>query len=138
MADPATLALFSAQALNDPAPAGAIDEAERSIGRTLPQDYCAFLAVSDGYDDEVGKAHLSLWPAGQLSLRNEMYEVPSRIADLVLIGSDGGGTVYGIDWAGGAPQFVCVPFASMERAEIRALAATFADFLALVAAGEAR
>ena len=138
MADPKFLTLFRAEALNDPAPEGAINETERSIGRALPQDYCAFFAVSDGYDDVLGKSHLSLWPAGQLALRNEMYEVSHRIADLVLIGSNGGGTVYGIDWAGGTPQFVCLLFVSMERAGIRVLAATFEDFLGLVASGEAQ
>jgi hypothetical protein len=137
MADPTILALFVAQSLNDAAPEGAIAEAERSIGRALPPGYRAFLGVSDGYDDVVGKGHLSLWPAGQLALRNDMLEVSRRIADLVLIGSDGGGIVYGIEWAGGTPQFVRVPFASMQRDEVRVLAGTFEDFVRLVASGDA-
>jgi hypothetical protein len=138
MADPIFLELFAAPARNDPAPEGAVGEAERSIGRALPRDYCAFFAVSDGYDDAVGKSHLSLWPAGQLALRNEMYEVSRRVADLVLIGSNGSGIVYGIDWASGAPQFVSLRFASMERAGIRVLAPTFEEFLRLVASGDAQ
>lgn len=137
MADPAVLAYFIALSPNDPAPEGAVDEAGRRIGRTLPHDYRAFFVISDGYDDAVGKGHLSLWPAGQLALRNELYEVSRRVTDVVLIGSNGGGSVYGIDWASGAPQFICVPFASMERAGLRVLAATFEDFLRLVASGDA-
>jgi hypothetical protein len=138
MVDPTFLALFVAPSLNDAAPEGAIAEAERSIGRALPPGYRAFLGVSDGYDDVMGNGHLSLWPVGQLALRNDMLEVSRRIADLVLIGSNGGGTVYGIDWAGGTPQFVCVPFASMQRPEIRMLAGTFEDFVRLVAGGDVR
>lgn len=137
MTDPTLLALFPAQSLKDPASQGTIDEAERNIGRTLPQDYRAFLAVSDGFDDVLGKSQLSLWPAGQLALRNEICEVSDRIGDLVLIGSDSRGTVYGIDWAGGTPQFISMPFAAMDRAGIRVLAATFESFLRLVADGEA-
>lgn len=137
MVHPAVLAYFLAQSLKDPAPEGVVDEAERRIGRTLPHDYRAFFAISDGYDDAVGKGHLSLWPAGQLALRNEAYEVSRRLTDVVLIGSNGGGSVYGIDWASGAPQFISVPFALMERAGFRVLAATFEDFLGLVASGDA-
>lgn len=137
MADPAFLAFFAALSLNDPAPEGAVGEAERHIGRALPHDYRAFFAISDGYDDVIGKGHLSLWPAGQLALRNEAYGVSRRVTDLVLIGSDGGGAVYGIDWARGAPQFISVPFASIERAGVRVLAATFEDFLRVVANGDA-
>lgn len=138
MADPAFLTLFPAKLLNDPAPEGAVDEAERALGRKLPPDFCAFFAASDGYDDALGEAHLSLWPVGQIPLRNEMFEVSRRVADLVLIGSNGGGAVYGIDWASGAPQFVCLPFAAMERPGIRVLAPTFEAFLRLVASGDAK
>jgi hypothetical protein len=138
MTDPEVLALFVAQSLNDAASERDIAEAERSIGRALPAGYRAFLGLSDGYDDVVGKGHLSLWPVGQLALRNDMLDVARRIADLVLIGSNGGGTVYGIDWADGTPKFVCLPLASMQRAEIRPLAGTFEDFVRLFASGEAQ
>jgi len=136
MHDPTFLALFVPQSLNDAAPEDAIEEAERSIGQALPPSYRAFLAVSNGYDDVVGQNHLSLWPAGQLALRNDMLEVSRRIADLVLIGSNGGGTVYGINWAEGTPQFVGVSFAAMQLGETRVLAATFEDFVRSVASGD--
>ena len=106
MADPQIMALFVAQSLNDPAPDGAIAGAERELGRSLPGGLREFLAVSNGYDDALGKGYLSLWPAGQLALRNEGYEVASKIDDVVLIGSNGGDTCYAIDWSDGAPQFI--------------------------------
>lgn len=138
MTDPQLLALFNAQALNDPAPQGAIAEAERGLRRTLPDGYRAFLDASNGYDDVLGTGYLSLWPAGQLVPRNEGYEVARKLADVVLIGSNGGGTVYGIDWSGGAPQFVSVPFVPMQREELRILATTFRDFVEAVWRGEGR
>ena len=136
MADPQLLALFAAQSLNDPAPEGAVAEAERDLGRTLPDGFRAFLAACNGYDDALGKGHLSLWPAGQLAPRNEGYEVARHLADVVLIGSNGGGTCYGIDWSGGTPRFASVPFAPMQRAELRVLGTTFRDFVEAVWRGE--
>jgi hypothetical protein len=136
MADPETLALFVAP-LNDPASPADIADAERSIGHPLPGGYREFLALSDGYDDALGAGHLSLWPAGQLALRNEMFEVARKVAGLLLIGSNGGGTCYGIDWTGGAPQFVAVPFAALDRAQMRVLAGSFDGFVQAVARGEA-
>jgi hypothetical protein len=136
MADPQLLALFIAQSLNDPAPEGELAEAERDLGRALPDGFRAFLAASNGYDDALGKGYLSLWPAGQLAPRNEGYEVARQIADVVLIGSNGGGTCYGIDWAGRAPHFISVPFAPMQRAELRVLGATFRDFVEAVERGD--
>ena len=136
MADPQLLALFIAQSLNDPAPEGELAEAERDLGRVLPDGFRAFLAASNGYDDALGKGYLSLWPAGQLTPRNEGYEVARQIDDVVLIGSNGGGTCYGIDWAGGAAQFISVPFVPMQRAELRVLGATFRDFVEAVERGD--
>ena len=138
MVDPQLLALFNPRSLNDPAPRGAIAEAERDLARTLPEDYRAFLGGSNGYDDALGTGYLSLWPAGQLAPRNDGYEVARKLVDVVLIGSNGGGTVYGIDWGNGAPQFVCVPFVPMQRDELRVLAATFRDFVEAVHRGEGR
>jgi hypothetical protein len=136
MADPQIMALFVTQSLNDPAPDGAVAEAERELGRSLPEGFREFLAVSNGYDDALGKGYLSLWPAGQLAPRNEGYEVASKIDDVVLIGSNGGGTCYAIDWSGGAPQFISVPFMPMQRAEVRVLGASFRDFVEAVSRGD--
>jgi hypothetical protein len=138
MADPTIQALFVAKSLNDAAPEDALTRAEWSLGRDLPPDYRAFLATSDGYDDVVGQGHLTLWPCGQLMPRNEAFEVARQLTDVVLIGSNNEGAVYGIDWAGGTPQFIRVPFAAMQRSDVRVLGASFRDFVEAVARGEGR
>jgi hypothetical protein len=112
---------------------GAIEAAEAAMGMTLPADYRAFLAFSDGYDGDVGEHYLMLWGTGQLPALATGYEVlpPQRG---LLLGSNGGPTAYGY-WDG---SYISVPFvaAGDVEAEIRVLGADFEQFLAAIAAGE--
>ena len=112
---------------------GAIEAAETAMGITLPADYCAFLAFSDGYNGDVGEHYLVLWGTGELPSLATGYEVlpPERG---LLLGSNGGPTAYGY-WDG---SYISVPFVAAGdiEAEIRVLGADFEQFLAAIAAGE--
>jgi SMI1/KNR4 family protein SUKH-1 len=124
---------LSQQDLRAGAEIGAIEAAEIAMGMTLPADYRAFLAFSDGYDGDVGEHFLVLWGTGELPSLATGYEVlpPQRG---VLLGSNAGPTAYGY-WDG---RYISVPFvaAGDVEAEIRVLGDDFDQFLAAIAAGE--
>jgi cell wall assembly regulator SMI1 len=127
---------FNPQSFYPPATEAAIREAEASLGCALPADYCAFLAISNGYDDVLGSGYLSLWPVEQLAANHEGYEVSGQLADAVLIGSNGGGTAYGILSEHGQPFYISVPFIPMQRGEVRLVGASLAEFVAAIARGD--
>ncbi|GGC59449.1 hypothetical protein [Chelatococcus reniformis] len=67
---------------------------------------------------------------------NSGYQVESLVPELVLIGSNGGPTAYGIDRHRGGLAFVSIPFHPMQRGEVRVLGRSFAAFLASLGVGE--
>lgn len=70
---------------------------EQELGVQLPDDDRGFLGLSDGCNGDVGaRGYAQLWSADELISANKGYEVTSLVPDLVLIGSNGGPTAYGI------------------------------------------
>jgi hypothetical protein len=136
---------FRDERLRPPASEADLAQLEQDLGFRLPDDYRAFLLVSDGYNGYVGvEGYADLWSSRRLASDNEGYEVRSNegyearsyVAELMLIGSNGGPTAYGIDRHDGRPWFVSIPFVPMQRNEIRRLGAAFTAFLAALSAGE--
>ena len=52
-------------------------------------------------------SYLLLWEKGELVKLNDAYEVLKHLKNVMLIGSDGGGTAYGVEISG---KYVEVPF----------------------------
>ena len=106
---------------------------EAALGIELPEEYKAFLQVSNGFNDELGKGYLVLWSVSEL-VEAGGYEIFEFSADRLLIGSNGGPTAYGI--VGG--DYISIPFvfSGPWQDEIRVLGRTFEDFLAAIEAGE--
>jgi SMI1 / KNR4 family (SUKH-1) len=127
---------FRHEDLQPPASEADLARLEENLGFRLPDDYRAFLLVSDGYNGDVGDGYAKLWPSYQIASHNDGYEVRSWVPELTLIGSNGGPTAYGIDRHDGQRWFVSIPFVPMERNEIRRLGATFTEFLAALSRGE--
>ncbi|MGN7967421.1 SMI1/KNR4 family protein [Microbacterium sp. 22179] len=111
-----------------------IERIERAIGIALPADFVQFLLVGDGYGGPVGNTgnDVYLWTGDEIIAGG--YDGP-RDAGVVLIGSNGGSTGFGIINAD-RTRFVSIPLASDDLDEIRELGGTFEEFLRAIADGE--
>jgi len=106
-----------------------VDE-ERRLGLRLPEDYVAFLRVSDGAEGFIGdNSYVILWSSKELSSMNDAYEVQKYVPGLLIIGSSGGGEAYGFDTRGSAWPIVQVPFVGMDWGDAQLMGESFSLFL---------
>jgi hypothetical protein len=73
-----------------------IDRAENAFRIRLPEDYRHLLAWANGAEGFVGESYLSLWPVDSLPELNAAAGSATFVPGVVLVGTDGGDTVYGI------------------------------------------
>ena len=66
----------------------------------LPKDYVEFMKKHNGGEGDIGEAWLVLYPMEELQEVNDDYEIEKYLPDHIIIGSDGGGELYGIDTQG--------------------------------------
>ena len=106
-------------------------EIERAASRLrvhLPDDYVRFMLDSNGAEGAIGlSGYLVLWPIEQLVPMNSNYGTMEYAPELVLIGTDGGGTGYAIDMRSG--QFVEVALVGLSSEEAEPLGSSFVEFL---------
>lgn len=91
------------------------------------RDYAAFLLRYDGAEGFVGSSYIALWSAAQTRELNEAYRVAEFVPGILLVGTDGGDTGFGIDEATG--RYVSVPMIGMSREALRDEGASFEEFL---------
>ncbi|MGO6852900.1 SMI1/KNR4 family protein (plasmid) [Rhizobium beringeri] len=110
-----------------------IEACEASLSIILPEEYKAFLRISNGFNDEVGQGYLVLWSVAELA-KADGYELFEFQTDRFLIGSNGGPTAYGII----GEDYISIPFvfAGAWSDEVRVLGQTFAEFIEAIEAGE--
>jgi hypothetical protein len=117
-----------------PALRTAIDAAQRALGVTLPADYVEFLLHCDGIEGPVGDTgYFELWSIEEVTVSQQEYGVDAFAPGLVLIGSDGGGTAYGLDVRSASTLFVRIPFIPMAWEEGAVLGDSFHSFIQRVA-----
>jgi len=109
-----------------------IEACEAALKISLPEEYKAFLRVSNGFNDELGHGYLILWSVDELSQANG-YEIFKFHSDRFLIGSNGGPTAYGVI----GKDYVSIPFvfAGRWQDEVQVLGDTFDAFIAAVEEG---
>ena len=61
---------------------------------SLPPEYVAFMASSDGGDGDLGQSWIEIWPAARVL--DELQSEP-RYEGVVLFAGNGANTVYGFD-----------------------------------------
>lgn len=66
----------------------------------LPEDYVKFMKKHNGGEGDIGEAWLVLYSLEELQEINDDYEIEQFLPDHIIIGSDGGGELYGIDGKG--------------------------------------
>lgn len=115
-ASPATEAALAA--LRDQAPS------------VLPPEYIAQLALSNGGEGDLGvePGWIQLWPAEEVLLMNEGYQVQDWLPGFWGFGSNGGGELFAFDMRRGVPcPIVMVPFIPMDAHEAVQIAPSFAE-----------
>lgn len=96
-------------------------------------DYADVLRWHNGIEGFVSPMqYLMLWSVEEIPSLNAGYRVGDYAPDIVLVGSDGGGTAYGRDKSTG--MYGSVPFIGMSRASFKEMGGTFEEFLSNLAA----
>lgn len=94
----------------------------------LPAEYLAFLRAEDGSEGDLGvePGWVQLWPAADVPVRNEVYEVAEWLPGFLGFGSNGGGELLAFDTRTEPWRICMVPFIPMEEAEAIEIAPDFA------------
>jgi hypothetical protein len=99
------------------------------FGVVPPADYLSFLSETNGAEGPVGESsYLTLWRVEEPVTNTSAYQVEEFAPELVLIGSDGGDTAYGLT-RGSPTRFIAVPFIGMASDQSEELGRTFQEFL---------
>ena len=115
--------------LNKNQPPSKIDLEEfiSNINFQMPLGYLDFMKDSNGASIEFEMRYLELWTLNELFPLNEGYEVEKFASDFFLIGSDGGGTAYGIEKSNG--KIYELPFIGMNNDSAVFISDDFNGFL---------
>ena len=98
---------------------------------TLPIEYIAQLAESNGGEGELGvePGWIVVWPVEEIVALNEGYQVAEMLPGFWGFGSSGGGELLAFDARNGAPYpVVMVPFIPMNAKHAVQIAASFMEF----------
>lgn len=82
---------------NDPYSGDVIEKINEVV---LPKDYVEFMKKHNGGEGDIGETWLILYSLEELQEINDDYEIEKFLPNHIIIGSDGGGELYGIDSQG--------------------------------------
>lgn len=120
--------LFGQMELAAPATPEAIAELEARLDVKFPDDYKGFLMQSSGAEGPIGaESYLVLWPLDDIADHNLGYKVAEFAPNLVLFGSNGGGTAYAFERLGSDIEVVSVELVDMS--EVTGRWRSFREFL---------
>ena len=111
---------FTGFSANKPIPDTAFytKQIEERFGKKLPADYIEFMREYNGGEGSVGENYIVLYPLSEIIQYNEEYEIEEFVPGLMLIGSNGGGEAFAIDYRSDEIRFVMIPFIFEEEAII--------------------
>ena len=109
------------------------NETIKSFDCKFPLEYLEFMRAKNGGEGPIGdNNYIRFWPFEELKEANSDYHVEEFAPELLLIGTDGGGTAYGFRKLEGT--FVEVPFIGMsDPEEIVERGKTFLEFVSYLA-----
>lgn len=93
-------------------------------GIKLPQSYIEFMNEHNGGEGDIGETWLVLYRLEELQEINDDYDVNEFLPNHIIIGSNGGEELYGIDSYG---QFFNVP-SMMDEQDVTVLCDDMKDF----------
>lgn len=104
----------------------------QSIDCKFPIDYLAFMKECNGGEGVIKEGrYVRFWPLEELKEANEDYMVEEFAPGLFFIGSDGGGTAFGLNKIAGT--FIEVPFIGMSNEVAIERGENFVGFLSFLA-----
>lgn len=104
-----------------------LNEVEKAVGISFPQQYKEFMLFSNGAVGDVGNSYLTIW---ELEDVQDFYEdcCEGDLDNVVLFASDGAKMGYGFD-KGKSGSIVSVPLDSLEVDYVEFCANTFDEFM---------
>ena len=88
------------------------------------------LRASDGLEGFVNdEAYLAISATSDIHRLNEAAAVHDFLPGVLIFGTNGGGTGYGIEWLDTGTRYVEFPLVGMDRSEVTPLGVSFAEFL---------
>ena len=109
-------------------------EAAKAVPAAVPFDYAELVRRYNGVEGFVGpEQYLMLWRAEEVEELNASYGVAQYLPGIVLIGTDGSDSGFGVDVGG---TYVSVPLIGMSPQETKPLGTSFEDFLDRLASGD--
>lgn len=73
------------------------EEIEKVNNVILPEQYIEFMRNHNGGEGDIGETWFVLFPLEELQEINDDYEIEEFLPGHIIIGSNGGGELYGID-----------------------------------------
>ncbi len=126
--------LFGQMELAAPAKREAVAELEARLDVKLPDDYKDFLMQSSGAEGPIGtESYLVLWPLDDIVDHNLGYKVAESAPNLLLFGSNGGGTAYAFERLGSDIEVVSAEL--VDISEVTGRWRSFHEFLTDLAQG---
>ena len=107
-----------------------------SVCAQAPSDLRQFMLLADGAEGFVGDGYLSLWPLRDIGDFNSLARTSEFASGMVLIGTDGGTTAYGLDCRGATASFVSAPLVGLFWSRAQDLGPTLEGFLRAIGGGE--
>ena len=116
--------------------AAAVSDAVATIPFALPGDYVEVVSSASGWTGFVSEAspYVDLWPIEDVAARNVDYDVAPG-DDMLLVGSDGGGTAYALVRVGERSVFADVPFIPLKTSEASLRGDSLEEFIENLARG---
>ena len=124
--------------MNDPYPAagleGLISDFVHEVGPIPHQDYLDFMRRHAGGAGPAGsKSYITLWPLEEIVSAAKELGTEEYAPGLLLFGGDGGNEGFAFDRRGAGWPIVSVPLIGLSRKEAQYIAATFTEFIKLLA-----
>jgi hypothetical protein len=114
--------------------AAELDRFRQEVGLDLPKEYQEFLQRWNGGEGLIGAgAYVQFWPLGELAQHNRSYQANECYPGYFIFGSDGGGEAFAFDTRTSPMRIVMFPFIGMEPDVVDVMAATFTEFLEVLA-----
>ena len=117
---------------NPPALDVDVADFEAKSGVHLPEDYKAFLELSNGGEGFLGPEdeYAILWPINDIMYMNKVYAFTEYAPHLYIFGSNGGGEAFAFDRRSETLSIVAAPFIGFdEEDQTRPIAPDFVTFL---------
>jgi hypothetical protein len=112
-----------------PATASEIARVEHHFGYLFPDDYKAFLSLTNGLEGSMNGDYLVLWSTNELIELNQAYQVANFVKHIIIFGSDGAEDAFAFDTAGPDPSIIKLPFIGMGHIPNERQAGSFEAFL---------